>query len=159
MKPLPLKEREYRLSLQRTERRAIIPIKWFILVGTAVLYFWLIRPQSPAAAEHVSDRPVVVLLSLYAAFNIFQSYMFYIRGVRLNAVKPLTLISYLVDVVFIAMLIYFDTATYYFGRAAHPNTRNRNRHSAKHSRAASRVRSRRSIPRSPAAGSFPGNSN
>lgn len=121
MKPLPLKEKEYRLSLQRTERRAIIPIKWVILIGTAALYFGLIRGRAPAATENISDRPVIVLLGVYALFNVFLSYMFYIRGVKLNAVKPLTLISYLVDVIFIAMLIYFDTATYYFGRAAHPN--------------------------------------
>jgi signal transduction histidine kinase len=121
VKPLPLKEKEYRLGLQRTERRAIIPIKWFMLIGTAVLYLGLIRGRAPAAESVGSDRPVLVLLGLYAVFNVFLSYMFYIRGVRLDQVKPLTLISYLIDVVFVAMIIYFDTATFFFGRTTHPN--------------------------------------
>lgn len=121
MKPLPLREKEYRQGLLRTERRAIIPVKWIVLAATAGLYFTIILPQERVRPDALSDRPVILLLILYAFFNLFETVTFYIKGANLNNVKPLTLGSYLVDVVFVALLIYFDTATYFFGKTTHPN--------------------------------------
>ena len=43
MKPLPIQEKEYRLSLYRLERRAIIPLKWAIFFSTLILWVWLLR--------------------------------------------------------------------------------------------------------------------
>lgn len=113
LKPLPLQEKEYRQSLYRLERRAIIPLKWAILAVTMVLWIWIIgRPPSV---------PVFSLFFLYFSFNCAQTYFFYLSEVTTNQIKPLTLISYLVDVVFVSMLIYFDLTKTYFGPEIHPD--------------------------------------
>jgi signal transduction histidine kinase len=112
-RPLPLQEQEYRQTLYRLERRAIIPVKWCILSITLLLWIGVmgIRPS----------RPVLLLFIAYAATISIQTYWFYFRKVSVDRIRPLTLISYLIDVVFVTMLIYFDLATTYFGREAHNN--------------------------------------
>jgi len=110
-KPLPLHEKEYRNALYRLERRAIIPLKWITLLVTMVVWGW-INKRPP--------RMVVFQLFLvYFLFNGAQTYFFYFSRVTIQQIKPLTLISYLVDVVFVSMLIYFDSATVYLGYSTH----------------------------------------
>ncbi|MCL5269171.1 MAG: ATP-binding protein [bacterium] len=103
MKPLPLQEREYRQGLYHMERRAGIPIKWFVLLVTVILWFWTI---GSAPSPHV-----FLLFFLYFLFILAQSYFFYFSKVTLTEVKPLVIFSYFVDVVFVTLLIYFDLAT------------------------------------------------
>lgn len=110
MKPLPIHEKEYRESLLRTERRAIVPGKWFILVVTLTLWVALIRRQPGPA--------VLVLFVIYTLLNLSESYLIYFRAVGLNRIKPITLISYLADVVYVTLLIYFDMATYNLGETS-----------------------------------------
>lgn len=102
MNPLPLKEREYRLSLLRAERRAIIPVKWFILAVTAGLWLTLIDRNPPAA--------ILGLFAAYAFLNAAETWWLYVRRVGLDHVRPITLVSYLADVVYVTVLIYFNLA-------------------------------------------------
>jgi len=111
MKPLPVREKEYRQGLYKLERTAIIPFKWVILVVTLVLWVWIIkRPPSTI---------VFMLFVLYFLFNSAQTYFFYFSEVANHQIRPLVLFSYLVDVVFVSMLIYLDLATTSFGVETH----------------------------------------
>jgi signal transduction histidine kinase len=113
MKLLPLQEKEYRESLYRLERRAIIPLKWFILIITLLLWVGIIGifPKGP----------VLIVFVAYTVSILLETYWFYLHRVTVGQIRPLTLISYLVDVVFVTMLIYFDLATTYFGPETHNN--------------------------------------
>lgn len=111
MKPISKREQEYRRSLYIIERRAIIPLKWMILLVTFVLWYaWL---DAPVAS------PVALLFAFYTSFNVFQTYFFYFSTVTVHQIKPLTLISFLADVIFVSMLIYFDLTTIYLGSQTH----------------------------------------
>lgn len=111
MKPLPLHEKEYRLSLYRLERRAIIPIKWAIFGMTLVLWVGIIgKPPSP---------PAFCLFTLYFLFCAAQTYFFFFSEVTINQIKPLTLASYLSDVVFVTMLIFMDLTDSTLSRSPH----------------------------------------
>lgn len=111
MKPLTYEEKEYRQGLERLERRAIIPIKWGIFAVSLLLWFMLIgTPPSMA---------VFLLFFAYFMANLALSIMFYGVGVSNALIKPLTLASYLADVIFVSMLIYFDLATHYLGPTSH----------------------------------------
>ena len=105
MKPIPLEEREYREGLYHLERRAIIPLKCALLVVTLLL-IWL--------AGGDFQLPVFMLFFVYGLTVCFQIYSFFYSTITLNEVKPFVLASFLFDVVFVAMLIYFDLVTNYF---------------------------------------------
>jgi signal transduction histidine kinase len=109
--PMPLQEKEYRDTLYRLERRAIIPLKVGILLITLLLWVGVIGI--------LPERPVLILLVVYALSIVAQTLWFYSRRSPMKWVRQLTLVSYLVDVVFVTMLIYFDLATTYFGRETH----------------------------------------
>lgn len=111
MKPLALREREYRAGLARLERRAIIPIKWAVLLVTLLIWIGLLG--------EIPTAPVFMLFFVYFLLIVAQSYFFYVSSVTLQQVKALALFSYLSDVVFVSLLIYFDLATSYFGPQAH----------------------------------------
>ena len=116
--PLPLEEKEYRLGLYRLEMRAIIPLKWIVLAVTLGLCIWVIETplwiQGP-----LPSHAVFWLFFCYFVFNCFDTVVFYFFKVSMNAIRPLTLISYLVDLLFVGLLIYFDLATRYFGQETH----------------------------------------
>jgi signal transduction histidine kinase len=106
MKPQSFREKEYRLSLLRTERRAIIPLKWFVWIVTLGLWIGLIDPRPPL--------PILAIFAVYALSNAIESYYFYLGRVDLTLIRPLTLISYLIDVIYVTMLIYFNLGTHYY---------------------------------------------
>jgi len=110
-KPLPLHEKEYRQSLYRLERRAIIPLKWSILFVTLIVWVWIVGSRP--------TPPVFLLFLSYFLFNSTQTYFFFFSKVTIGQIKPLTLFSYLTDVIFVSMLIYFDLAKFYFGPQEH----------------------------------------
>ncbi len=107
VKPLPLKEREYRQSLYRTERRAIIPLKWFVLLVTAGLWVALLEP--------IPSGPVTILFAAYAVLNFFNTDFFFREKIKSEWIRPATLISYLVDVVYVTLLIYFNLTLHFHG--------------------------------------------
>ena len=111
MKPISLRDREYREGLARLERRAIIPIKWAILLVTMGVWMGIMR--------EIPTTPVFALFFVYFLLIVAQSYFFYFSGVSVHQIKPLALFSYLTDVVFVSLLIYFDLATTYFGPQSH----------------------------------------
>ncbi len=103
MRPLPLREQEYRESLYRLERRAIIPLKWGILLVSLVLWVRVIgSPLTPALFS---------LFFGYGLINCALTYFFYLNRVSSNQIRPFTLASYLADVIFVSMLVYFDLNT------------------------------------------------
>ncbi len=113
MKPLSLAEKEYRQGLLRTERRAIIPIKWCVLAVTVALWVMLVK-RPPGG-------PVLVLFGAYTLLNLVETWVVAASRVGLAAVRPLALMSYLADVVYVTMLIYFDAATHYLGETSYSN--------------------------------------
>ena len=121
MKPLPLEEREYRYSLLRTERRAILPIKWLILIVTFLLWLTLVGPQDDRAPLSRPNLPLLILFGLYSLFNLIETYVVYFGAIGLKGIKPVTLVSYLADVVFVSMLIFYDVAPYMAGESAYSN--------------------------------------
>jgi signal transduction histidine kinase len=107
MKPLTLKEKEYRLGLLRTERRAIVPLKWIVLIVTIGLWWTLVRPHYGPSPP---GRLVYALFAGYMAFTLIETLAFLFGLVGLHSVKPVTLISFLVDVIYVSLLIFFETA-------------------------------------------------
>ncbi|MCE5228073.1 hypothetical protein LLG95_00560 [bacterium] len=101
-RPLPLQEQEYRVGLLRLERTAIIPFKFCTLLATFVLWIKFI------GSEQLSE-PAFFLFLLYFLSILAQCYFFYVSTVTMNQIRPFTLISYLIDVVFVTLLIFFDT--------------------------------------------------
>ena len=103
VRPVPLQEQEYRQGLYRLERHAIIPLKWCVLSVTFFLWMSVIgREITPA---------VFGLFLVYFLTNLALSYFFYMNRVPSGQIRPFTLVSYLLDVTFVTLLIYFDIST------------------------------------------------
>ncbi len=101
-------EREYLLWLKHVEGRAILMLKWVILAVTLMSWLWSTGFAAPATE-------IFVLFFLYGMFNVAQTYFFHFSRVQLNQIKGFCYASYLVDVLFVTALVYFDTS-YYVGR-------------------------------------------
>lgn len=113
MRPIPIREREYRQSLLRIERNAVLPAKVFVLVVSAGLWIAL---QSEAPAP-----PLVLVFGLYLLAILIEGAVVYVSPPSLASIKPVSFLSYAVDVAYVSALIYFDTATNYLGESAHSN--------------------------------------
>lgn len=109
-RPLPLQEQEYRQGLYRLERHAIIPLKICMLLVTFLLWVKFIG-RGLIVNTSGNAEPVFFLFLLYALSILAQCYFFYISTVTINQIRPFTLFSYLIDVVFVTLLIYFDLQT------------------------------------------------
>jgi signal transduction histidine kinase len=106
MNVISREEHEYLNWLTRIETRAIIPLKWAILVVSLSVWMWSAQSMFPATE-------VFMMFFLYFMFNIAQSYFFYARRVLFNQVKPFCYVSYFIDIAFVSILIYMDTTRYY----------------------------------------------
>jgi signal transduction histidine kinase len=106
MKTLSVEDQEYLKWLTRIECRAIIPLKWIILVVSLIVWFWSTHFTLPTT-------DVFMVFFLYAMFNMAQSYFFYARRVILRQIKTFCYISYFIDIIFVTLLIYLDTTRYY----------------------------------------------
>ena len=100
MRPLPLREKEYRETLYRLERRAIIPLKWCILVITFLLWAVFLGEKSTRGYLIMPmggwpGLPVLITFIVYAASIVVQTWWFYFHEVRSAFIRPLTLLSYL----------------------------------------------------------------
>lgn len=98
---LRTEEREFFEWLRGIEKRAIIPLKWAILVISLAIWLWSTGLVLP-------DTPVFMMFFFYMVFNITQSYFFYFNRVSPAQIKPFCYISYIVDIIFVTALIYFD---------------------------------------------------
>lgn len=97
---------DYAQWLGRIERRAIIPLKWFILLTTLFIWLWGTGWQLPSPG-------VFALFLLYAMFNFGLSYLFYFNRLAITEIKGACYISYVADVLFIVMLVYADMVHHY----------------------------------------------
>lgn len=99
-------EREFLIWLRSVEKRAILALKWAILL-TSVTFWALSHPTYIPPPV-----PVFTLFLLYFMYNVGQSYFFWLSRVSLSQVYRFCLMSYIVDVVFVTVLIYFDVRMY-----------------------------------------------
>ncbi|GAB4320043.1 MAG: hypothetical protein Kow0059_14140 [Candidatus Sumerlaeia bacterium] len=94
-------DREFFEWLSGIEKRAIIPLKWAILLISLIIWLWSTGWVLPAT-------PVFMMFFLYMMFNLAQSYFFYLNRVSPAQIKPFCYVSYLVDILFVTALMYFD---------------------------------------------------
>jgi signal transduction histidine kinase len=113
MRPIAIREREYRQSLLRIERNAVIPAKVFVLVVSAGLWVAL-QSQAPAP-------PLVAVFGLYLLSILLEGAIVYLGSPPSGTIRPISFVSYGADVAYVSALIYFDTATNYLGDTAHSN--------------------------------------
>ncbi|MBX7244303.1 MAG: ATP-binding protein [Candidatus Sumerlaeaceae bacterium] len=103
---LEFEQREFLIWLRGVERRAILPLKWAIFFTSLV--FWIL------SHPHFWPPPVDVftLFTVYFMYNLGESYFFGLNRVELHQVRPFCYTSYIVDVLFVTVLIYFDASKY-----------------------------------------------
>lgn len=99
-------DHDFLVWLRNVEKRAILPLKWAILA--TALVFWML--SHPGYALPPDD--VFILFTLYLAYNMGESYFFWLRRVTLSQVYRVCVASYVVDVVFVTLLVYFDVRKY-----------------------------------------------
>lgn len=104
MQPLTLKEREHRDSLLRTERRAIVPLKWFVWLVTFGLWVFLVERGVP-------QPPALALFLFYGAATIGETLLIYGRRIGPDHARSFTLGSYLLDVFYVTALIFLNIQT------------------------------------------------
>jgi signal transduction histidine kinase len=99
-------QREFLIWLRGIEKRAIVPLKWAILI-TALTFWALSHPRFwPPPVE------VFALFTLYFMYNVGQTYFFWFSRVNVSQVRTFCITSYVVDVLFVTALIYFDSVRY-----------------------------------------------
>jgi signal transduction histidine kinase len=99
-------EREFRFWLRGVERRAILPLKWAMFA--MALVFWILsRPNA-----WPMPVPVFSLFVFYFMWNLGQSYFLFFSHIGLSQVRPLCVASYCVDVLFVTLLVLFDSRVY-----------------------------------------------
>lgn len=103
---MPQQEREFLRGLRWIEKRAILPLKWASLV-IAVAFWILSRPGNWAPAVEV-----FALFTFYFMYNAGESYLFWFSRVSVHQVWAVCFVSYLVDLVFVTLLVYFDAHRY-----------------------------------------------
>jgi signal transduction histidine kinase len=96
-------EREFLVWLRSVEKRAILPLKWAILV-TAVLFWILARP-----GDTLPPVDLFALFVTYFMFNLGESYFLWVSRVELSQVRPLCFASYAMDVAFVTALVFIDS--------------------------------------------------
>ena len=101
-KPLDPEQLEYRRWLVEIEKKAILPIKWLILFGSAFLWQWR---REWLQMPHWT---VFGLFFTYLMCNLGFTYLFLLRKPNPGQAKFLCLTSYLIDLVFVTLLIYLD---------------------------------------------------
>ena len=97
---------EYRRWLLVVERRTMLPIKWVILLAS-VLLWQLSHDWDPLPKEEVFST-----FFFYTLINIALTYFVPFSKLTLNQIKPLCYISYLIDLLFVSVLIWLDNKFY-----------------------------------------------
>jgi len=94
-------EREDALWLGRVQARAILPVKWALLLVCLAFWLW---PRGWA----LPPAEVFALFFLYVSILCAETYFIALDRVSAHQVRPLALTSYVVDLAFITMLTAFD---------------------------------------------------
>ena len=99
-------QREFLIWLRGVERRAILPLKWAILVIAVV--FWILSHPNffPPPVD------VFALFVFYLAFNVGESYFLWFSTISLPQIHRFCIVSYCADILFVTVLIYFDAGKY-----------------------------------------------
>ncbi|GEM_PF-507072 len=111
-RPLNQEESEYLRGMLSFEQRAVIPLKWLILVICIIFLILLEQPY------YLPEVEPFVLFFLYFMFNAAQSYFFYMRPISIRQVRPFVFTSFVVDLLFVTGLLILD-GRHYFGREIH----------------------------------------
>lgn len=99
-------ERDFRVWLRGVERRAILPLKWAILVTAAV--FWGLSHRRGGAPP----VDVFALFTSYFMFNLGATYFLVFNRVTLGQIRVMSVLSYYIDVTFVTLLIYLESQLY-----------------------------------------------
>jgi len=98
--------REYNRWLISLEKRAIIPIKWFIFLVSFISWMWMERWVLP-------EKVIFTTFLIYFMQNVFFSYCFYLSRVTIDEVRSFSYISLVFDTIFVALLLIFsNTVTF-----------------------------------------------
>lgn len=99
--PLTYEEREYADWILRIEERAILPLKWILLIVCALMWMWVTHWVAP---------PIHVFMLFFLYMLLTLTLTFFIRAKRVlsRQVKPVVVVSYVVDLVFVTLLFLFD---------------------------------------------------
>jgi len=93
--------REYNRWLISLEKRAIVPIKWFIFLVSFISWMWMERWVLP-------EKVVFSIFLFYFMQNIFFTYCFYLNRVTIEEVRYFSYISLLFDTLFVTFLLIFS---------------------------------------------------
>lgn len=113
MRPVPLVEQDYRRSLLRIERAAVVPAKWFVLLVSAGLWLLLF--------EGTPDRSLLALFLAYGFLTLAETLFIYTGKVTTSGIRAVSVGSYLIDVAYGMTLITLDARTEYLGAGANSN--------------------------------------
>jgi signal transduction histidine kinase len=94
-------EREDALWLGRVQARAILPVKWALLLVCLAFWLW---PRGWA----LPPPEVFTLFFLYASMLCAETYFIVLDRVSAHQMRPLALTSYVVDLAFITVLTAYD---------------------------------------------------
>lgn len=97
---------EYALWLERIEKRAILPLKWIILITTLFIWLWGTNWVLPSPG-------VFALFLLYTMSNIALCYFFYFNRLALSQIKAVCCASYFADIFFVTAIVYADVKFHY----------------------------------------------
>ena len=100
--PESILDREYARWLGRVESRAILPMKWGILLISGLYWLWLHDWQLPSTL-------VFSMLFIYAASTAAQHYLFWRDRIASRQIRPVVYVSYLIDLIFITAMIWLDS--------------------------------------------------
>lgn len=99
-------EVEFLRRLLEMHRRAFVPLKWFIFV-VAVVFWALSRPSNwPPPTD------VFALFSSYFLVAAAETYLVWVSRPHLRQIRPLCVVSYLLDIVFVTLLVWLDSVRY-----------------------------------------------
>jgi len=97
---------EFLPALLDIEKRAFLPLKWLIF-GVAAGFWALGRPL------HWPPPPdVFALFVTYLFTTLAETYLVWLSRVATHQIRPLCIASYVLDVVFVSLLVWFDSVRY-----------------------------------------------
>ena len=85
------------------EKRAILPLKWAIFISAVA--FWILSHNRSSAPP----VDVFALFTIYFMFNLGETYLLLLNRVMLTQIRVVSVVSYVVDVLFVTVLIYMDS--------------------------------------------------
>ncbi len=101
IKPLTYEEREYADWILRVEERAILPLKWIVLIVCVAMWLWVTQWRLPSLG-------VFMLFFVYMMITLVMTYFHRTKRITVEQTKPFVVVSYLVDLLFVTLLFMFD---------------------------------------------------